>query len=204
MECGEDTCTTPRWPAQTGFNGAALVGVRRAAEWLHGAILQELASTEPHSLECGEGSLSVKPCLERWLQRSRTRWSAERRRLARILPGLCRASTEPHSLECGELLSSRLSGPRHDCFNGAALVGVRRGAFRDPRTTRRCGASTEPHSLECGESRRLCSAQAQDNASTEPHSLECGERHKILATRLLDNGLQRSRTRWSAESLQPA
>ncbi len=62
-----------------------------------------VASTEPHSLECGE-MVNVLQVL-----------------------GAQLASTEPHSLECGEEArrSSMASSPPG--FNGAALVGVRRG-----------------------------------------------------------------------------
>ncbi len=87
------------------FNGAALVGVRRAC----GSSLESdapfLASTEPHSLECGEPMQLHGGQL------------------------LCGASTEPHSLECGEETADAV-------FQSASK------------------ASTEPHSLECGEARR--------------------------------------------------
>ena len=60
------------------------------------------------------------------LQRSRTRWSAERRRHGGSRHSIRHASTEPHSLECGEASECQSTGA---CAH----------------------ASTEPHSLECGE-----------------------------------------------------
>ncbi len=63
-----------------------------------------LASTEPHSLECGEPFQGHLSC---------------------HLSAL--ASTEPHSLECGEGPASLHGQVSRHGFNGAALVGVRRG-----------------------------------------------------------------------------
>ncbi len=133
------------------FNGAALVGVRR-----DGSCVESLAgrttSTEPHSLECGEKKAaqvsdgefqctSTEPhsleCGEKAsegavrpfekLQRSRTRWSAERSR------------------QLGQWCACWLN------FNGAALVGVRRDRAAETRAAAGHRTSTEPHSLECGE-----------------------------------------------------
>ena len=73
--------------------------------------------------------------------------------------------------------------------------GELKARFIDGRKLR---ASTEPHSLECGEFADGKGDAATVEASTEPHSLECGETtNKIDLT--ADGGLQRSRTRWSAE-----
>ena len=87
-----------------GFNGAALVGVRRVighADQLHRLFR---ASTEPHSWECGELAESMMEFLQLLeLQRSRTRGSAESHRMRRTVTTAMK------------------------CFNGAALVGVRRG-----------------------------------------------------------------------------
>ncbi len=60
------------------------------------------------------------------LQRSRTRWSAESDLGAAGELGGDAASTEPHSLECGEIINWEDLTPVQACFNGAALVGVRR------------------------------------------------------------------------------
>ena len=110
------------------------------------------------------------------------------------------ASTEPHSWECGESTASCATTAPSGCFNGAALVGVRRdhrhilGPWLDAH------ASTEPHSWECGEWPTRCVVPTQIwrfngaalvgvrraclprlplvtsfPASTEPHSWECGE-----------------------------
>ena len=134
------------------------------------------------------------------LQRSRTRWSAERSaassKTAPVSP-LQRSRTR-WSAESFLPLPSATS--THQCFNGAALVGVRRVlldnlnglhvALLQRSRTRwsaesssipsialpRERASTEPHSLECGEPPSGFQLGAGWLASTEPHSLECGER----------------------------
>ena len=61
----------------TSFNGAALVGVRNGEEIE--AIQQALgvASTGPHSLECGMSLPQRSKPIALRLQRGRTRWSAE-------------------------------------------------------------------------------------------------------------------------------
>ncbi len=142
---------------------------------------------------------AVGEALEFPLQRSRTRWSAERsgaggeRALAKI------ASTEPHSLECGE---AEHGGHVFACqvgFNGAALVGVRRAGRREvrgvlqaslQRSRTRWSAESAPrkrnlHVYEsCFNGAALVGVRRDDStisqllavyASTEPHSLECGE-----------------------------
>ena len=88
-----------------GFNGAALVGVRRDDRRPGDGGAGEPASTEPHSWECGETrSFHLEATTPgRLLQRSRTRGSAE------------------------SWLESRECGMPTPGFNGAALVGVRRG-----------------------------------------------------------------------------
>src|SRR5690606_5982599 len=60
------------------------------------------ASTEPHSCECGEFDSTDATRLCAWLQRSRTRVSAERLGLLQEDALSVVASTEPHSCECGE------------------------------------------------------------------------------------------------------
>src|SRR6218665_2160663 len=69
---------------------------------LHKGNFVTCASTEPHSLECGEGEHQIQ---------INVNWGA---------------STEPHSLECGEKSERCLAFLKMKCFNGAALTGVRR------------------------------------------------------------------------------
>ncbi len=152
LECGERRKTAKSNPCSSPFNGAALVGVRRASGFGAAVRVAVFPSTEPHSLECGElVEVPANHRREACLQRSRTRWSAE-----------------------SSVVSSRKS-PSTTTFNGAALVGVRRVAdfvgF---------GGVVLP--------------------STEPHSLECGEIEQQMIFELERLDLQRSRTRWSAES----
>ncbi len=132
------------------FNGAALVGVRRAKGNRGNSGTRVLASTEPHSLECGEQ-------IEQFVIR------------ARFV-----ASTEPHSLECGELLHPFDVECPHVGFNGAALVGVRRA---------RSASGKVEHGTWLQRSRTRWSAESGITAAV----LE------------FLGGLQRSRTRWSAE-----
>ncbi len=175
MECGESTArlacpsglfqlqrSRTRWSAERtrpevprvrgpGFNGAALVGVRR--ETVGGSPKSQavLASTEPHSLECGEAGRGAEVKALTKLQRSRTRWSAESKGISLDVDGAESASTEPHSLECGEKapalpstsLSSRLQRSRTRWSAERILIGFSH--------LQRRRASTEPHSLECGE-----------------------------------------------------
>ncbi len=206
------------------FNGAALVGVRRDGNDLTAALGNPTPSTEPHSLECGEQAC-LHPSRNRrksfngaalvgvrrvcrpatsvrqngHLQRSRTRWSAERRLGNTNSNQEPPPSTEPHSLECGE--NQPPTTPRHDrrTFNGAALVGVRR-VWRCPAGTPEGAPSTEPHSLECGEGRRRRRGWRRRSAFNGAALV--GVRRGSRTSKPLPRRttLQRSRTRWSAES----
>ena len=144
---------TPHQTSTRRFNGAALVGVRRVAAYVVKGSSIIAASTEPHSWECGEvplrriGICALGPRLQRSrtrgsaescapnvcpqpvvkLQRSRTRGSAERWCGLRSSTNHSTASTEPHSWECGEESEDGRDTSATVGFNGAALVGVRRG-----------------------------------------------------------------------------
>ncbi len=85
------------------------------------------ASTEPHSLECGELLQPLQGLLH-LLIASTEPHSLECGEQARALEasGPWMASTEPHSLECGEPESQERGTACSPGFNGAALVGVRR------------------------------------------------------------------------------
>ena len=185
-ECGEDAQRTrPRCAAWLGFNGAALVGVRRGRarprtqriarhastgphSWecgeVHGVVVLHVAvaalqrgrtrgsaesrldssnaarpraaSTGPHSWECGEVKVRKADATAEGLQRGRTRGSAERRSAGWLVAMISPASTGPHSWECGEGWNACASRPPAPSFNGAALVGVRRGS-RTARPVRR-------------------------------------------------------------------
>ena len=102
-ECGERASGNAVAPYRSGFNGAALVGVRRAARLTAFITAGCSASTEPHSWECGElmGEES-NPIKRILLQRSRTRGSAESGLHEVFVFNVGTASTEPHSWECGE------------------------------------------------------------------------------------------------------
>ena len=134
------------------------------------------ASTEPHSCECGEiAALACLDALPAWLQRSRTRVSAERRACQSRHESAVAASTEPHSCECGERSKSV-----------EFLPHLR-------------GASTEPHSCECGEQDAgathvllLCQLQRSRTRVS-------AERDDQAYVSTLLRELQRSRTRVSAE-----
>ena len=140
----------PFSPCLLGFNGAALVGVRRAFP----------ASDVP-----------LPPVL---LQRSRTRWSAERKTSA------------------ADCAWSR-------CFNGAALVGVRRGPLTrqwDFRQHRFNGAALvgvrRVEERRAGKTPPVTLQRSRTRWSAE-------STHQVLGSGP-DGWLQRSRTRWSAES----
>ena len=68
------------------------------------------------------------------LQRGRTRGSAERRSEHAPLVAHGVAPTGPHSWECGERLGVAAPSVSRTCFNGAALVGVRRVRNHDTHT----------------------------------------------------------------------
>ena len=92
----------------------------------HLGLGRRIASTEPHSCECGRMTKGMKKRRCRGeLQRSRTRVSAEGPLPSPSQKSSFHASTEPHSCECGRYCMS--------C---------------KPREA--CSASTEPHSCECG------------------------------------------------------
>ena len=78
-------------------------------------------------------------------------------------------------MECGELASLHYHTASRHCFNGAALVGVRRATCRIFPPPLAVEASTGPHSLECGEGEETANRERERVASTGPHSLECGE-----------------------------
>ncbi len=183
------------------FNGAALVGVRRV-QTVHGEYVPQVdASTEPHSLECGEvlqiaqaradlagfngaalvgvrraGSGAAKMGSHYKLQRSRTRWSAESRQKAGSVHKHRSASTEPHSLECGEARSRSTSATQAHCFNGAALVGVRRAVAEQASDVQHRHGFNGAALVGVRRANPSSShAPRRQPASTEPHSLECGE-----------------------------
>ena len=156
------------------FNGAALVGVRRAPRpcevvtgkpSFNGAALVGVRRVD---------SLSALGLPGHLLQRGRTRGSAESGFGGGRggVPDL--ASTGPHSWECGE------------------MPAVGRLIDRDRH------ASTGPHSWECGELTAQLASGTVMRASTGPHSWECGESvdHTPISSRC---SLQRGRTRGSAE-----
>ncbi len=199
LECGESSRESPTGRPPSGFNGAALVGVRRATPprprrrrpWsFNGAALVGVRRGR---------SMAAITLSTMELQRSRTRWSAERR------IGTCHlrlgesASTEPHSLECGE------SAPYSARVASQSLLQRSRTRWSAERPEHQkvmkpgFQASTEPHSLECGETLYNWACQRAESASTEPHSLECGELSRPWMLTPWMTALQRSRTRWSAE-----
>ena len=126
-ECGELAALAPGGSTPPGFNGAALVGVRRVVP------------------------LTFDPMPRTMLQRSRTRGSAERR-----LPRPCH-NVRPRCFNGAALVGVRRETSRKSAgthlfsFNGAALVGVRRAGPLTPPASPPHRASTEPHSWECGE-----------------------------------------------------
>ena len=162
------------------------------------ASLPRMASTGPHSCECGEDRVVRLPC------------------------SLALASTGPHSCECGELATSSGTKPDAGLQRGRTRVSaesppavqnqkltcqLQRGRTRvsaerrKPPTSppRRRPASTGPHSCECGEALpRPPQVQHHRAASTGPHSCECGESPFVNAKGSKDS-LQRGRTRVSAE-----
>ncbi len=207
------------------FNGAALVGVRRGQAGRRACNATDGASTEPHSLECGERRRRCCRRSGRWLQRSRTRWSAESLRLPRIPRPRPLASTEPHSLECGECppLSSdsdpartlqrsrtrwsaestagRIAAAIVACrFNGAALVGVRRAPT----------PASPPAPPACFNGAALVGVRRAASAACAPPAPNRFNGAALVGVRREGShdpqastlgALQRSRTRWSAESV---
>ena len=139
-------------------------------------LCSNLASTEPHSCECGRFKLThYRRFPDARLQRSRTRVSAEGDGGGYHRSPSGDASTEPHSCECG----------RHPAAVVTGTVFI---------------ASTEPHSCECGRQREKNPAgHGSREASTEPHSCECGRNAKTGDFSKRHAMLQRSRTRVSAE-----
>ena len=150
MECGEKAISSDSTPRKTRLQRSRTRWSAESRAIGSELISHVLASTEPHSLECGESTLP---------------------QVVEMLQG---ASTEPHSLECGERARMRCMALPPPSFNGAALVGVRREKLGGDHEEKRW-ASTEPHSLECGEVLNSGALGTYKAASTEPHSLECGE-----------------------------
>ena len=199
MECGEPFGMISAMRTNTCFNGAALVGVRREVGSCRRLSISFVLQRSRTRWSAESLNFLLNALVSRVLQRSRTRWSAER---GQGLDVQCRddgASTEPHSLECGEDGHVFDERPPLWRFNGAALVGVRRGAMPSSMAMKYCcfngAALVGVRRVVWG----LSSRRSLDCASTEPHSLECG----VLVQRIrLDRplkSLQRSRTRWSAE-----
>ena len=160
LECGEHNAANATVHHSPRFNGAALVGVRRAAGGKTAKSLDTLGFN-------GAALVGVR------------RGYAP----GEVVPETGLASTEPHSLECGEPGWSPRGSPARRGFNGAALVGVRREAAKLLAQMQGWEASTEPHSLECGELYSSYGKHFSHLASTEPHSLECGERRRLQGRR---------------------
>ena len=163
------------------------------------AVFNVVASTGPHSLECGMPmSLDEDEQIRVWLQRGRTRWSAE----------------------------CRMEQPRHRAthrFNGAALVGVRnadvrrcelplvallqRGRTRWSAECAKLGyellpeslASTGPHSLECGMTMLLSTDSGTATGFNGAALVGVRNADAVKEELTARPRLQRGRTRWSAE-----
>ena len=114
-----------------------------------------LASMEPHSYECGN---SHRRChiqyTQALLQWSRTLTSAEISRPSHLLKSDWPASMEPHSYECGNRPFLADPFPFGQCFNGAALLRVRK-SHDQVNYAAHMRASMEPHSYECGNGQRV-------------------------------------------------
>ena len=178
-ECGEPALPEGTPPLRGGFNGAALVGVRRDRQEQAG-VRAWIASTEPHSWECGEPIGSIPARRSQGASTEPHSWECGEDQAKDPASAQYLASTEPHSWECGEFSRHRLS-QSFAC------------------------ASTEPHSWECGErDDRVKALRKNGSASTEPHSWECGEDGGGNGSGGGVAQLQRSRTRGSAERDQAA
>ena len=159
---------------QPGFNGAALKRVRKEQLDIASAHLPVVASTGPHSNECGKRERHLRAKLHRHastgphsnecgknagkssqlaraklLQRGRTQTSAES--MEQMLKDwgievLQRGRTQTSAERSPRLRAWRRSG---SCFNGAALKRVRKAHGGGGYATGAV-ASTGPHSNECG------------------------------------------------------
>ena len=154
------------------------MGVRRAELEASKAALDEAASTGPHSWECGEQIKFVAPAVPKdELQRGRTRGSAESiNRLEHTTFGLalCFNGAALVGVRRDNTSADWYPSPI-DCFNGAALVGVRRVGWAASKIASE-GLLQRGRTRGSAESRRAAVGLAQQvQASTGPHSWECGE-----------------------------
>ena len=159
-----------------GFNGAALLTVRKQPDAAIRPGRRQLASMEPHFLQCGnrvrkkkeEGTYlaSMEP---HFLQCGNCCGR-------RCLGVRFRASMEPHFLQCGNLERGRHPRRLAPRFNGAALLTVRK------------------------RSAKRLSRPAQITASMEPHFLQCGNQPASPLNEPVTDSLQWSRTSYSAET----
>ncbi len=201
LECGEKKFPCPARPSQKSLQRSRTRWSAERGEEVARKIADLQPSTEPHSLECGETSVDAYIFQHWFLQRSRTRWSAERLLSGSVglqMRSLQRSRTRWSAerllsgsvgLQMRSLQRSRTRWSAESslapvatsggmlAFNGAALVGVRRAVFPTKAVFQ------------------------TDVPSTEPHSLECGERMGPGCRNYAAGILQRSRTRWSAESI---
>jgi len=143
FECGNEPGTQLPQRRIQRFNGAALVRVRKSS-------MRWLRTSSPSRLQWG-----------------RTRSSAEMWLLERFFGCRGLASMGPHSFECGNGSRRPSIAPRAACFNGAALVRVRKSRGERCRTTATRHASMGPHSFECGNSamRRTSRARIRFNGA---------------------------------------
>ncbi len=159
-----------------------------------------LTSTEPHSLECGEGKQVFGSCGSSATSTEPHSLECGEAAAAVGVLAFDETSTEPHSLECGESTPMRSPSRAPAYFNGAALVGVRRETRLAPARRTVASTSTEPHSLECGEDTCACSlgpSHSNFNGAALVGVRRAAASQASAFSRVL---LQRSRTRWSAES----
>ena len=103
-ECGETSILQYNDSIDKRFNGAALVGVRRATTARHSFPTMHGASTEPHSWECGEppSSSNCRDSPGRFNGAALVGVRRDVRVCDEDVP-VDGASTEPHSWECGEI-----------------------------------------------------------------------------------------------------
>ncbi len=132
------------------------------------------------------------------LQRSRTRWSAERKRITQRMVAMMVRFNGAALVGVRRAFWPRQARAGTDRFNGAALVGVRRGIgiqngsaiyFMLQRSRTRWSAESK-----LGEH-----AREKETLLQRSRTRWSAESWKSLPRALQDGLLQRSRTRWSAE-----
>ncbi len=198
-DCGKGRGPDDTRHPRRGFNGAAVLRLRKDPAPRAARLRHVEASTGPQSCDCGKSPPPTAHASRRIvLQRGRSLATAESSPAA-VDKVVLRLLQRGRSLATAESIRRRTRRARWSCFNGAAVLRLRKGSCARSAWPRR-RASTGPQSCDCGKGSARRGRERSARASTGPQSCDCGK----LWTALIPGGkpmpLQRGRSLATAES----